>query len=216
MKDTILATAALLLLAAAPAFSQEANSGAAAQAGANASVNGTSQSGAIALGGNNLSINNPADITTEVRNVPAVSAPGVVTAFNCAQAVSAGASIVGGGISFGGTYTDKNCERIAQAAALNTLAGADVALYHLASGSPEICASLRDTGRISPNSVCGDEPRNPLRPTQQPTASTKSPAPLKVAFTKCEVNSAGAILVGVKRGDNKDLAVTQCRARLGM
>jgi len=203
MKLTLLATAAMLVLAAAPGLAQDANANSASASGVIANIQGAA--GAVS----NNTFTSPDK--TELRNVPAVSAPGVVTAFNCAQAVSAGASIVGGGISFGGTYTDKNCERIAQAAALNTLAGADVALYHLATGDPEICKSLRDTGRISASSDCGDGP------VATPRATTRSaPAAVTAAYTGCKVDPNGAIRVSLKRGGDRNLAVAQCRAKLGM
>lgn len=205
MRNAFLAAAALVALAVAPASAQEANSNSQSASGVIANIQGAA--GAMS----NNTFTSPSDTKTELRNVPAVSAPGVVTAFNCAQAVSAGASIVGGGISFGGTYTDKNCERIAQAAALNTLAGADAALYHLATGDPEICKTLRDTGRISPSSQCGDEPVASPR-----TSSRSTPATVTAAFTKCERDPNGAIRVGLKRGGDRDLAISQCRAQLGM
>ncbi len=93
----------------------------------------------------------------EITNVPNVTAPGVITAHNCALGTSVGASIVGGGISFGGSYVDENCERISQAAAINTLAGKKAAIIHLAQ-SPEVCKSLRQAGVIAQSSICGDEP----------------------------------------------------------
>lgn len=205
MKTILLSAAAALALLAVPAAAQDANANSASASGVIANIQGAA--GAVS----NNTFTSPAK--TELRNVPAVSAPGVVTAFNCAQAVSAGASIVGGGISFGGTYTDKNCERIAQAAALNTLAGADAALYHLATGDPEICKTLRDTGRISPSSDCGDGP------SVQPVAATRSaprPAPKPaLIYTKCEVDPNGAIRVGLRKGGDRALAVSQCRAALG-
>lgn len=198
----LLLSAAIVLGMTSAAVAQDANANSASQSGVIANIQGAA--GAMS----NNTFTSPDK--TELRNVPAVSAPGVVTAFNCAQAVSAGASIVGGGISFGGTYTDKNCERIAQAAALNTLAGADAALYHLATGDPAICKTLRDTGRISPSSQCGDEP------VAQPVAATRNaPATVVASFTKCEVRADGAILVGVKRGGDRALAVSQCRTKLG-
>ena len=204
MKHLLIATAAVAALVAAPAFAQSANSTAqsASQSAVSANVQGATFSSS------NNTFTSPADTTTEIRNVPAVSAPGVVTAHNCAMGVSGGVSAVGGGISFGGTYVDENCERISQAAALNTLAGREAALIHLAQ-NPDICKSLRAAGTIAATSKCGDEPAS------QPVASTRSAnAAPAVAYTKCAF-SDGAIRVGVKRGDDKNLAVAQCRAALG-
>jgi hypothetical protein len=194
----------ICMMTAAGAFAQSANSGAASQSqsAVNAQVQG------VAGAQSNNTFTSPSDTTARIENVPAVSAPGVVTAHNCAMGVSAGVAAVGGGISFGGTYVDENCERISQAAALNTLAGRDAALIHLAQ-NPDMCKSLRAAGTIAPTSQCGDEP------PAQPVASTRSAnAAPAVSYTKCAF-SDGAIRVGVVRGGDQQLAIAQCRAALG-
>lgn len=116
----------------------------------------------------------------DVRNVPSVGAPGIITAFNCAQGISAGGSWLGGGIALGGTYTDKNCERLSQAGALQVVAGNRAAIIHLASGSPEMCKSLRAAGVLAANQPCGDKERLVAAP--RVTTSSKSN---KAPFSKC-------------------------------
>lgn len=197
---------------AGDAFAQSANSEAtsSSQSGVSANVQGFA-------GANNVNTFQSAAIPTEttVNNVPAVSAPGIITAYNCGQGISGGAAIAGAGISLGGTYTDKNCERIAQAAAINTLAGREAALYHLAAGDVEVCKSLRATGVIAATSQCGDDGAS------AGTVSTRSAAPaptrtVAVAYSRCEARDTGAIVVQVKYGKDRETAIAQCRARLGM
>lgn len=202
MKTLLLSAAAVFALSGA-AVAQDANANSASASGVIANIQGA------AGAQSNNTFTSPEK--TEIRNVPSVSAPGVVTAFNCAQGVSAGASIVGGGISFGGTYVDKNCERIAQAAALNTLVGADAAVLHMA-GIPEVCKTLRASGRIGAESNCGDSDGGVTYSTRNAPRSAPKPA---LTYTKCETRADGAILVGVKRGGDRNLAVSQCRAALG-
>lgn len=204
MKTLLLSAAAAFALLAVPATAQDANANSASASGVIANIQGA------AGAQSNNTFTSPEK--TEVRNVPSVSAPGVVTAFNCAQGVSAGASVVGGGISFGGTYVDKNCERISQAAALNTLVGADAAVLHMA-GIPEVCKTLRAAGRIGAESDCGDSDDGVTYATR---SASPRPAPKPaLIYTKCETRADGAILVGVKRGGDRNLAVSQCRAALG-
>lgn len=195
------------MMSAGAVLAQDANAGAisGSQSGVVANIQGAA--GATS----NNTFTSPSE--TEVRNVPAVSAPGVVTAHNCLQGYSAGASIVGGGISLGGTVVDKNCERISQAAALNTLVGADAAVLHMA-GIPEVCKTLRAAGRIGAGSNCGDEDAGNVTYATR-SASPRPAAKPAVIYTKCETRADGAILVGVKRGGDRGLAVSQCRAALG-
>jgi hypothetical protein len=184
----------------ASAFAQEANS--ASQSGVIANIQGA------AGAQSNNTFTSPSDTTARIENVPAVSAPGVVTAHNCALGASVGVGAVGGGISIGGSYVDKNCERISQAAALNTLAGRDAALIHLAQNA-DMCKSLRAAGTISPSSDCGDEP------AAQPVASSRGQlATPRVSYSKCAFTD-GAIRVAVKRGADQGVAIAECRAALG-
>jgi len=142
-----------LILAGSGAFAQ---SQAASQAQANVAVG--SQSGAAVI----QTFTGTPKTTTEyrgaydVRNVPSVSAPGVITANVCALGTSAGVSGLGGGISFGKSYIDPSCANIQEANALNILLGADIAVLHLAKGNPSICRTLRSAGKIPAESNCGD------------------------------------------------------------
>ena len=137
----------------------------------------------------------------DVKNVPSVSAPGIVTAHNCALGASVGGSGMGWGLSLGGSYVDDNCETISQAAALNTLAGANVAIAHLAR-VPEICLTLRNTGKLTPDTACTESERRAAAQKRKksksasaaPTVRTTKP-PLKV---KCEKRGGKTVPIVTK------------------
>lgn len=184
------------------ASAQNANAGSASQSGVIANIQGA------AGAQSNNTFTSPDK--TEIETVPSVSAPGVITAHQCALGVSGGLGIMGGGVSFGGSYVDENCQRISQAAALNTLAGREAAIIHLAQ-IPDVCKSLRAAGTIGADSQCGDAA--PKRSVSS-SGSTRPVSRPNVAYSKCEFRADGAILVGVNRGGDKALAVSQCKAAL--
>ena len=140
-----------------------------------------------------------------LENVPAVSAPGVVTAHNCALGASGGVAGAGFGISIGGSYVDKNCERISQAAALNTLAGADVALAHMAQ-IPEVCNTLRATGRLASGSTCPGDQAQPRR--------VAASAPVKKPYRTCEKRD-GKIVFSRASGASSAAAKAACLKAMG-
>lgn len=146
----------------------------------------------------------------DVRNVPSVGAPGIITAFNCAQAVSAGGSWMGGGLALGGTYTDDNCERLAQAGALQAVAGNRAAVIHLARGSEEMCLSLRSAGVLKTSQPCTDAEKRPRKATE--TSSTKS---VKTPYRKCLRREDGAVVFKKRSGYNSADAKSACLTALG-
>lgn len=184
-----------------------------------AGANSSSQSGAQA--GSQSVFNNYADGKSTVKyeggydvtNVPSVAAPGVITAHNCALGASGGASGSGFGISFGGSYVDEDCQRISEAAALNQLVGAKVAVRHLAN-DPDICKTLRGSGIIPANSLCtNDEKRAATK--SGPLATSVRPVARSTSYSKCQMNDKNQIVIRYKSGADKQLAQAQCLASLG-
>lgn len=81
---------------------------------ATASQMQTAEGGAGGTGGNASNLGNAQNLTfnaSQVRQAPAVFAPAVYASGPCAYGWSAGASIPGGGASFGKTKPDTNCDR---------------------------------------------------------------------------------------------------------
>lgn len=130
MKRLALASAALcLFLAATPVIAQTATAVGVgtANSASNSRSNATAISGQGGRGGNsssNLTVNNaavPATTTTNLnenvsgtqtlRNVPSVFAPGLTAAGleTCLGSISAGASVIGVGATFGTTIPDPGC-----------------------------------------------------------------------------------------------------------
>lgn len=213
MKTLALTTAALLIIGSS-AVAQNAN----ADANANAASGSYSQSGSLSQGGSVYITNNGGGTTRydgsyDVKNVPSASAPGIITAHNCALGASVGGSWLGGGVSLGGSYADENCVLISEAAALNTLVGADVAVRHLAR-DPEMCKTLRSAGKISANSTCGEPARKQPRSTASATAASSSGA-TAVGYSKCYKRDDGRIGIKYKAGTNKVSAKAACLASLG-
>ena len=102
---TLIGVCATFLAVAGQAHAQSAGAG--AVAGSNA-VSGSRSASVAASQGGSVNIAAAPSRTTEtntvtykgsydVRNVPAVAAPGIITAFNCAHGVSVGGSWLGGG-----------------------------------------------------------------------------------------------------------------------
>lgn len=198
-------TAAVLALAG-PGMAQEVSSTSGATSGS--SSDASSQSGSLASAG--IVQNHYNSGTSTIKNVPAVAAPGIITAYNCAQAVSAGAAGAGFGISLGGTYVDKNCERISQAAALNSLVGANAAVVHMAA-IPEVCVTLRATGHIPASSLCGEKPAT--TPSTR-SASTARPVARDSGYEKCQKDGA-KVVIRYAYGADKAAAQAACLASLG-
>ena len=82
------------------------------------------------------------------RTVPGVIAPALAAGVNsCAVSASVGGSVLGTGITGGAAWSDKSCERRAEAAALAGLGYPDLAMRHLAR-DPEVYQTLVDAGII--------------------------------------------------------------------
>lgn len=190
------------LFAASAASAQSTTSNSQSQSGASVNSVNEAYSGAqiINYGSDRLTYGG----SYEVKNVPSVSAPGIVVSNQCALGVSAGVAAVGGGISFGGSKLDKNCVILAQAAAINALAGADAALHHLAQ-VPSICNTLRATGRIAAGSVC---------PGEKLAKPAKASGPADAGFSKC-AKDGNAVRIRYKPGADKSAAKAACLAQLG-
>jgi hypothetical protein len=120
-------------------------------AAAQAASASQSASGSIAQGGS-VTINNPDRIeysgSYEQRDVPGVIAPALAAGVNaCAVSASVGGSVLGTGLTGGAAWSDKSCERRAEAAVLAGLGYPEVALRHIAR-DPEVFQTLVDAGLI--------------------------------------------------------------------
>lgn len=110
-------------VAAAAAFSQGGDGGSAHAVGtggaggrASAEQMQTAEGGAGGAGGDASNLGNTQNLTVnsryeQKRQAPSVFAPAVYASGPCAYGWSAGASIPGGGASFGKSKPDKNCDR---------------------------------------------------------------------------------------------------------
>lgn len=212
MKKFLIAASVVLIASGAYAGPKGTN--------ANANASAAVDSEAVAVSGaynGGITQNYYNSGKTEIRNVPSVSAPGIVTAHNCALGASAGGAGVGWGISLGGSYADENCVLISEAAALNTLVGANVAVAHLARDA-EMCQTLRATGVIGATSTCTAKER---RAAQRSAAaapatriSTRSAEPAVVPYSKCVVED-GKVVFRKKAGHTSAVARQACLTTLG-
>ncbi len=151
MKITsILAGVALSVFTLAlPAQSQTSE----AVSGSNSTANGIASSGAIAGSSNTLIFNTPAGTTSSVsgtttlKTAPPVQAPSMGSGHPCGLATSGGISIIGGGLSGGGSYVDEAC-------LLAQMGQGEAALIMIAQRDPTACKALRQVGRIGANSAC--------------------------------------------------------------
>ena len=216
---TLIGVCATFLAVAGQAHAQSAGAG--AVAGSNA-VSGSRSASVAASQGGSVNIAAAPSRTTEtntvtyrgsydVRNVPAVAAPGIITAFNCAHGVSVGGSWLGGGGAFGGTYTDKNCERLAEAAAVQAVAGNRAAVIHLAR-DPDMCQTFRSAGILPASQPCTNDERKQVKQTATASASTKQPRAL---YRKC-VKTGNKVVFRKAPGVSSSTAKQACLASLGM
>ena len=97
------------------------------------------------------------------RTVPGVIAPALAAGVNsCAVSASVGGSVLGTGITGGAAWSDKSCERRAEAAALAGLGYPKLAMRHLAR-DPEVYQTLVDAGVITQVATVSAPPEN-VRP----------------------------------------------------
>lgn len=214
MNVKLILSALAVCLAAGGVAAQEAHSNSYSASGSQSASQ--SQSGSVA--GATIIQNAPSNTYGELKTVPSVAAPGIITANVCGMGMSGGISALGGGVSFGNTTIDESCETIQQAAALNTLLGADVAVYHLAANVPELCRTLRATGHIPSSSDCGDRVATRLSTSGSTSAPVTSPRPQarpEAGYSKCEKTAAGTVTIRYKGGADKATAKARCLASLG-
>jgi hypothetical protein len=178
-----LAAMALAALVDPPnAYPQTASAGSTSNSSAGASSGSSSGSAAIintgggafsAPGGNTTTTNStnnpPAPSDVIVRSAPQVFAPPVVLGGNiCALGASAGASWLGAGVAFGGSWESVNCERRQQAALLYNMGDKRGARELLCSASKEIYEAQRTAG-----TPCA------IRPEWEPKVAGVQPVPLQ-------------------------------------
>lgn len=113
----------------------------------------TSSSGsqAIAIAGGNGSDGSVQRSRQRIASTGAAIAPGLTAAgvHSCAGSVTAAGGFVGGGISLGGTYAMRGCERRANAATLMGL-GQNRAALALICNDAEVMVALNQTGVTCP------------------------------------------------------------------
>ena len=127
-------------------------------------------SGSIAQGGNVSIVNTTPDRvrqsvdygTQRIESNAAVFAPALAAGVNpCAVSASIGGGWIGGGGSLGSSWSDKSCERRAEAAMLAGMGRPDLAMRHLAK-DPEVFQTLVEAGvinqvaAVAPNELTGD------------------------------------------------------------
>lgn len=127
-------------LLASPAIAQQSNSG--------------STSSAIAIAGGNGNDGSVQRSRSRVASTAAAIAPGLTAAgvHSCAGSVSAAGGGVGFGLSIGGTYAMKGCERRANAATLMGL-GQNRAALALICRDEEVMEALNQTGVVCPQQI---------------------------------------------------------------
>jgi hypothetical protein len=110
-------------------------------------LNAGATTSAASNGNQTINFSTPADVTTrasgttEVRTVPTVFAPDMVTTANCMIGASGGASGLGWGFAVGTGIEDKNCTRRENARLLKNL-GKESAAVKLMCNDPEVAAAL--------------------------------------------------------------------------
>lgn len=205
MKRFGLAVCAAFIAFSGYASAQEANSASASGVIANIQGAAGAQS--------NNTFTSPSDTTVRYEGgyetVPGVMAPSFSSGHPCAFAPgSIGIVALGGGFTGGG-------QRIDDACLLAQMGMQQEAIAMIAARNSDACQALAATGKIARESCGRDERRFNIRSTGNARVSTMSaPTPRPdVAYSKCEFD--GAIRVSVKAGQNRDLAISQCRASLG-
>jgi len=179
-----------------------------------------SQSASGSSSSNSLIFNTPSQTRvtssgkTTLKTAPPVQAPSMGSGHPCGLATSGGISIIGGGLSGGGTYVDEAC-LLAQ---MGPQFG-QAAIIMIASRDEGACKALRQTGQIGAQSVCtAAEKRNARqRPSQQPVAasSRSAAAPVMIGYSKCERGAGNIVKIRYKRGVDKAAAKAQCLSILG-
>jgi hypothetical protein len=197
--------AIVFALMTSPAAAQDAVSGSISGSALNSNI----QAGAGAVNSNYFAA--PKALrNTEVATTAQVTAPGFSSGHPCGYApLSVGAGIVGYGLSAGGQQIDDAC-------LLAQMGYTQEAMMMIAARSAVGCEALRTTGKIAASSDCSG--RDGFRKDRgTTTVATKSPvARPDLVFTKCELDANGAVRLGVKRGADKALAISQCKATLGV
>lgn len=210
--------AATLGIASAFALSVDAQSAQSSTASAaNNQFEGTAAAIAYAEG---PTFTSPSTVTTiqqggtRLENVPNVSAPAVFGGGHpCLAGQSGGFSVVGGGLTYGRGDADPICMAW-------VMGQPEVAIRMMAKKSPSFCESLNAVGyyrlgntvvpaTCSKDTVGGgaDTPGTQIRDTRVSTKGTR------VAYGKCGMED-GKIKLTVRRGQDRDLAISQCKAAL--
>lgn len=119
---------------------------------------------------------------------------------NCAYSVSAG--WVGGGAGVG--IPSKRCNVYTETGMIYELTGdKDLAMAHLAKHNNRVRATVKAAG-------------SPAAPAMAKTqASYKRPSVRPAAYTKCEMQSDGTVLMRKRRGHTSEQARSECLAKLG-
>jgi len=148
---------------------------------------------------------------TRIENAPSLGGLALGGGHPCAfSPATFQISAIGGGMGAGGMEVDEACMLMVMGAAGDAKAY-NAAQYMIAARDPAACQAMKAAGMVSECLTRGSF----LRPAQRPVVSTMSAEqPTQVAYSKCEL-ADGQIRMRVRAGQDRDLAVSQCKDALG-
>jgi hypothetical protein len=147
-----------------------------------------------------------------IENAPSLGGLALGGGHPCAfSPATAQISVIGGGAGFGGMKVDEACMLMVMGAAGDPKAY-NAAVYMIAARDFAACTAMKASGLVAD---CIESGGSIIRPAPRPRVSTMSAAePTRAAYSKCELEN-GQIRMRVRAGQDRDLAVTQCKASLG-
>jgi len=144
--------------------------------------------------------------------MPGVIAPALAAGVNsCAVSASVGGSVLGTGLTGGAAWSDKSCERRAEAAALAGLGYPDLAMRHLAR-DPEVYQTLVDAGVIV-NVARASAPPAGINPQQGQVVAGGYSNPVPAGgYTVCSKKDSRTVITDAPDMEGK----MKCANSLGM
>lgn len=148
---------------------------------------------------------------TRIENAPSLGGLALGGGHPCAYAPATfQISAIGGGVGAGGMEVDEACMLMVMGAAGDAQAY-NAAQYMIAARDPGACQAMKAAGMVADCVTRGSL----IRPAPRPRVSTMSAAePTRAAYSKCELEN-GQIRMRVRAGQDRDLAVSQCKSSLG-
>lgn len=226
MKNLFAALVAVFTLALAQAsYAQTAIS----QSGSQAQSQSQSQSGSLASSNNSIVFPSaPSRTRTDINNVPSVTAPSVFGGGHpCLAGASGGLSIMGGGLSAGGSDLEVVCM-------LYVMGQHEAAIRALASKNGRACQALENVGyyivpmgngktkavqfRCKDKTVKGGVYTSSAAAVLPGNAVAAAPRPKarpSLGYTKCAKREDGKVAIRYESGADKNAARQACLASLG-